>query len=276
VAPQPRTAREIPAGPPGVRRIYRPHWRGLWTLYRFGVIRLSRIVLETIVGPILSALLFLAVFAIALADTQGFEGEVSFLQFLVPGIAAFAMIQAAYQMAAFPVVYDKLEGTLADQMMSPLMAWEIALVYALVGATAGLIVGAGVLGIAWSFVPLALPNPGLAAAAAVLAALAFAFLGTITGLWAQKWDQLSVIDTFLMLPLAFLSGAFFAIDRVPAVGETLIRLNPVTYAIDAVRFGATGWHATHPALALAVVAALALSAGALSMRLYTVGWKIKP
>lgn len=270
-----RQPRQALGAAPRARPIPRPHWRGLWTIYRFGVVRLSRIVLETIVGPILSALLFLAVFAIALADTQGVGGEVSFLQFLVPGIAAFAMIQAAYEMAAFPVVYDKLEGTLGDQIMSPLMAWEIALGYALVGATAGLVVGAGVLGIAWAFVPLAFANPWMVAAVAPLAALAFAFLGTVTGLWAQKWDQLSVVDTFLMLPLAFLSGAFFALDRVPAVGETLIRVNPVTYAIDAVRYGVSGWHATDPVIALAVVAGLAAAAASLSLRLFSIGWKIK-
>jgi ABC-2 type transport system permease protein len=185
------------------------------------------------------------------------------------------MIQAAYEMAAFPVVYDKLEGTLADQIMSPLMAWEIALGYALVGATAGLVVGAGVLGIAWAFVPLPFAHPWIVLAVAPLAALAFAFLGTVTGLWAQKWDQLSVVDTFLMLPLAFLSGAFFALDRVPAVGETLIRLNPVTYAIDAVRYAVSGWHATEPGIALAVVAGLAVCAAALSLRLFSAGWKIK-
>ena len=260
---------------PRVRPISRPHWRGLWTVYRFGVVRLSRIVLETIVGPILSSLLFLAVFAIALADTQGFGGDISFLQFLVPGIAAFAMIQAAYEMAAFPVVYDKLEGTLGDQIMSPLMEWEIALGYALVGATAGLVVGAGVLGIAWAFVPLAFAHPWMVLVVAPLAALAFAFLGTVTGLWAQKWDQLSVVDTFLMLPLAFLSGAFFALDRVPSVGETLIRFNPVTYAIDAVRYGVSGWHATEPWVALVVVATLTVAAAALSLRLFSIGWKIK-
>ncbi|MDZ7713695.1 MAG: ABC transporter permease [Rhodovibrio sp.] len=190
-------------------------------------------------------------------------------------MAAFALIQASYEMAAFPVVLDKLEGTLSDQIMSPLMEWEIALGYALVGATAGLIVGAGVLGIAWAFVPLEFANPGIVIAVALLASLAFAFIGTVTGLWAQKWDQLSVVDTFLMLPLAFLSGAFFALDRVPAFGETLIRLNPVTYAIDAVRYGVSGWHATDPWLALAVVAGLLVVAAGLSMRLFSSGWKIK-
>nr|WP_242468670.1 ABC transporter permease [Rhodovibrio salinarum] len=237
--------------------------------------RLSRIVLETIVGPILSSLLFLAVFAIALSDTQDFGGEVGFLQFLVPGIAAFAMIQGAYQMAAFPVVYDKLEGTLADQIMSPLMEWEIAVGYALVGATAGLFVGAGVLGIASAFVALPFANPLLTVVVAVLAAFAFAFLGTVTGLWAQKWDQLSVVATFLMLPLAFLSGAFFALDRVSGVAGVLIRLNPVAYAIDVLRFGVSGWHATNPVIAVAVVACLTVAAAALSLRLFSIGWKIK-
>jgi ABC-2 type transport system permease protein len=245
-------------------------------MYRFGLLRFLKFGLETLVGPVLSALLFLVVFALALADTQAVGPGTSFLQFLVPGIAAFALIQASYEMAAFPVVYDKLEGALSDLLMSPLMEWEIALAYAAAGATAGLLVGTGTLAVAWTVVPLAFPNPVLALACAVLAALAFAFLGTVVGLWAEKWDQLSVVDTFLMLPLAFLSGAFFTLDGLPPAGAALIRLNPVTYAIDGVRAGALGWSAAAPALSLAVVAALAVAAGALSLRLFSRGWKIKP
>ncbi len=211
-----------------------------------------------------------------MAETQTLRAGTSFLQYLAPGIAAFTLIHAAFENAAFPVVYDKLEGSLEDLLMSPLSRFEVAAGYVLAGATSGLVVGAGTLALAWAFVPLAMPQPGWLLLFGTLAALLFAALGVVVGLWAEKWDQMSVADTFLMLPLAFLSGAFFTLDSVPAVGRSLIQLNPVFYAIDGVRHGALGWSEADPWLSAAIVAALVLAAVTLAGRLFAVGYKIVP
>lgn len=258
------------------RRIGRVHWRGLWTHYLHGLQRFMRFGVEAVVGPVLSSLLFLLVFAIAVADTQVLRGGTSFLQFLAPGIAAFTLIHGSFQYAAFPIVDDKLEGGLQDLLMSPLAPWEVAAGYVLAAASGGLIVGGMTLAVAWSFVPLPMPGAAWVLLFAGLAALLFACLGAVVGLWAEKWDQLSVADTFLMLPLAFLSGAFFTLDSVPAVGRVLIQLNPVFYAIDGVRRGALGWSASEPLAGAAIVLTLVLVMGALAWRLFAVGYKIKP
>jgi len=260
----------------GPRRIGRVHVRGLWTLYRHGLRRLFRFGIETLVGPILSALLFLLVFAIAVSGTQQPVAGLTFKQFLAPGIAMFTLIHTAFSMAAFPVVYDKLEGIIQDLLMSPLSPLETAAGYVLGGVTAGLIVGGATLLIAWVFVPLPMAAPGVFAGFALAGALLFAALGTAVGLWAEKWDQLAVADTFLMLPLAFLSGAFFTLDSVPEIGRELIALNPVFYAIDGARFGVLGVQAAPPELATAIVLALDLAAVALVWRLFAIGYKLKP
>lgn len=263
-------------------RITRPrpiglvHWRGLWTFYVWSLRRLLKFGLETLVGPVLSSLLFLLVFSIALAETQVLRENTSFIQFLAPGIAMFTLINGAFDNAAFPVVYDKLEGSMQDLLMSPLAPWEVALGYVLGGATAGVLVGGATLAVASAFVALPLPGLGWVAAFGVLSALAAACVGVIVGLWAEKWDQLSMVDTFMLLPLAFLSGAFFTLDSVPAFGAQLIQANPVFYAVDGVRAGALGWSTAAPALSLAVVAALLAALGATALRLFQIGYKIKP
>jgi ABC-2 type transport system permease protein len=251
------------------------HGRGLWAFYRFGMLRLVRFGLEVFAGPVLSALLFLLVFAIAIGDTQALPSGLTFQQFLAPGIAMFTLTHSAFSMAAFPLVYDKMEGVLQDVLMSPLAALEVAAGYVLPGMTAGIMTGAATLAVAMLFIPIPLAAPLWLLVFALLGGLLFAMLGAIVGLWAIKWDQLSTADTFLMLPLAFLSGAFFTLDGLPALGRTLIAFNPVYYAIDGARYGALGIHEAPVTTCLLVVLALNLAIGALVWRLFAIGYRLK-
>lgn len=260
----------------GPRRIGRVHGRGLWSFYQHGLRRIVRFGVETLGGPILSALLFLLVFSIAIGGTQESVGGLSFQQFLAPGIAMFTLIHTAFSMAAFPLVYDKMEGIIQDLLMSPLSPLETAAGYMLGGVTAGLITGAATILLAWIFVPLPMAAPWTFAAFAVGAAVLFSGVGAVVGLWAEKWDQLAVANTFLMLPLAFLSGAFFTLDSVPDLGRELIALNPVFYAIDGARFGILGTQAASPFLAAAVVLVLDAVVVLLVWRLFATGYKLKP
>lgn len=258
------------------RRIGVVHVRGLWSFYTHGLWRAMRFGIEVVIGPVASGLLFLLVFSIALEGTQDLGPGVTFQQYLVPGIAMFTLIHNAFEMAAFPVTYDKMEGVIQDPLMSPLAPWEVAAGYALGGASIGLVTGALTFLIGWLFVPLALPAPFVLVAFAAAAALLFAILGTVTGLWADKWDQLALVDTFLMLPLALLSGAFFSLESVPELGRQLIACNPVFYAIDGARFAAVGVRDSSTALAGAVMLALNLAAAVALWRLFSIGYKIKP
>lgn len=260
----------------GPRRVGVVHLRGLWTFYTFGLWRAVRFGVEVLVGPVVSGLLFLLVFSIALEGTQALASNITFQQYLVPGIAMFTLIHSAFEMAAFPVTYDKMEGVIQDPLMSPLAPWEVAAGYALGGATIGLTTGTLTFLAGWMFVSLSVPAPFVLAGFAALAALLFAMLGTVTGLWADKWDQLALIDTFLMLPLALLSGAFFSLESVPELGRQLIAYNPVFYAIDGARFGAIGIREASPALGGVLMLALNALAAVCLWRLFSIGYKIKP
>ena len=258
-----------------VRRVGRVHGRGLWSLYRCGMVRLLRFGLEVFAGPVLSALLFLLVFAIALDGTQSVAGGYTFQQFLVPGIVLFTLTHSAFDMAAFPLVYDKMEGVLQDVLMSPLGPAEQAAGYALPGMTAGLVTGALTLGVASLFVPLPMPAPWVLLGFAVGAAALFAMVGVLVGLWARKWDQLALADTFLMLPLAFLSGAFFTLEGLPALGRDLIAFNPVFYAIDGARFGALGIQAAPLLHGAMLLGGMNLLAAGTVWRLFARGYRLK-
>ncbi len=256
-------------------RIGRFHLAGIWALYRWSVVRILRFWMEALVGPVLSALLFLVVFSVALGETQVLSGGITFTQFLAPGLAVFTLANASFANAAFPLVHDKLQGSIQDFQASPLAGWELGAIYTLTGATAGLLVGGLTLFAAAVFVELPIASPLLLLVFSLGTALVFALLGSIAGLWAEKWDQLAVVNTFLMLPLAFLSGAFFTSDSLPAIGRTLIAFNPVYYLIDATRASVLGI-ADAPLLLASAVLLVLLVAGTLAVwRLFTVGYKIK-
>lgn len=256
-------------------RIGRVHLPGVWALYRWSLLRILRFGLEAVAGPVLSSLLFLAVFSVALGGTQIMDSGVTFAQFLVPGLALFTLANASFANAAFPLVHDKLQGAIQDFQACPLAGWELGAVYTLTGATAGMLVGGLTLLAASVFVDMPLASPLLLLAFSLGTALVFGSLGSIAGLWAEKWDQLAAVNTFLMLPLAFLSGAFFSSENLPAIGRTLIAFNPIYYLIDGTRSAVLGTADAPLALASAVLLAL-LTGGSLAVwRLFTVGYKIK-
>lgn len=261
---------------PEPRPVGRVFWRGLWAHYRRNVVRVLREGWEAVVGPVAFALLFLLVLSVALGGTQDLAPDLSFAEFLVPGIAMFTVAHAAFEAAAASLLYDKLEGMVADLLMAPLSPAEAAAGYALAGATAGLVTGGAALAAMVVFVGVPMAHPLLAAGFALGAAVLFGALGTVAGLWADKWDQYAAIDTFMVLPLGFLSGAFFSLANVPGLGRDLIALNPVFYAVDGFRTGVLGSGETSWLLGAAVVVALDAVAWLLCWRLFVAGYKLKP
>lgn len=263
----------MPAPP---RRVGRIFWRGFWAHYRRNVMRVLRYGLESVAGPVAFALLFLLVFSVALSGTQSLAAGFTFAQFLIPGIAVVALAHAAFETAASSLILDKHEGMVSDLLMAPLSPAEAAAGYALAGASVGLVTGGMALAAMSAFVAVPMAAPALALGFALAAAVLFGTLGTLAGLWADKWDQYAAIDTFLMLPLGFLSGAFFSLANVPALGRQLIALNPVFYAVDGVRTAVLGAGEAHWPLAAAVVLGLDAAAWLVCWRLFAAGYKLKP
>jgi ABC-2 type transport system permease protein len=257
-------------------RMARGNPRGVWTLFRRGLMRYLRFATEGMGGALISALLFLAVFSFAWGGGGGPLPGTPLPVFVAPGIAAFAMALNAYENAAFPVVYDKLEGIIGDVLMAPLTPAELLLGYVGGAAIGGFITGSVVLLLLCFFVDLPMTAPLLTAAFGLLGALVFSLAGFITGLWAEKWDRYSAVETFLILPLGLLSGTFFAVDALPELGQEIIRANPVFYLIDGIRTGVIGQGFAEPLFGLAVLAGLAALLWLVAWRLVVRGYKIKP
>jgi ABC-2 type transport system permease protein len=264
-----------PADVLSARAVSVPNWLGLWTLYRRQLTAFLRFGLESIGGPLVSSLLFLAVFVLALAGRQEMLPGIGVAQFVAPGLVAFALTHSAFDMGAFPVLHDKLEGMIQDITMAPLSPLELLAGYVLAAATAGLINAAVILAAVSVFVPLPMVAVGQALGFALLLAALFALLGMLVGLWANKWDHYSAAETFLVMPLGLLSGSFFSIQMLPEAGQAILRANPVFYGIDGFRAGILGHAESQPWLGVALLLAVELALVVFLWCLVARGYKIR-
>ena len=261
--------------PPEPRRFGAVNWRGLWSLYRRSAHRFLRYGVESIGGPAVSSLLFLAVFSLALGGRGETLPGVSLVQFIAPGIVIFSLTHSAFVSAATPIMYDKLEGMIGDVIGAPLTPLEITAGYVLSATGKGLVTGTVVLALMAFFVDIPLHAPLAVLGFAVAASLLFASIGVVVGLWSDRWDNYSAAETFLVLPLGLLSGAFFTLRGVPEGARWLFDLNPVFHAVQGFRYGFIGAAEAPVAVSAFVLAALDLGLAGLAWRLFAIGYKIK-
>jgi ABC-2 type transport system permease protein len=226
--------------PPGVRAIGPVNWLGLWTLYSKEVQRFISVWGQTIGAPVMTTLLFLAIFSLALGRAVKTVGGVAFMEYLAPGLIMMAIIQNAFANTSSSIIGAKMQGSYVDVMMAPLTPSELTLGYALGGVTRGILVAIAVAAAMAVFVPLKLSSPAYLLFFGLSASLMLSLLGMIAGIWAVKHDHISLVTNFIITPCAFLSGTFYSIDRLPGMWNTLARLDPFFYMIDGFRYAFIG------------------------------------
>ena len=239
-APSHETGRRVALSPRPVQ-IGRVNWVGLWTLYLREVQRFAKVGMQTVIAPVITSMLFLMVFAVAVGERAQLAGDTDFIAFLVPGLAMMTVLQNAFANTSSSIVVSKVQGNIVDLLMPPIGPGELLFGLAAGGMTRGIAVGlvaAVVLGV---FGGLSMPAAPLSALAfLILGSLALSFAGILAGVWANKFDEMAAITNFLIQPLAFLSGTFYSVERLPSPFDTIATLNPFFYAIDGFRYGLLG------------------------------------
>ena len=263
----------------GERRFGRVNWLGLQTLLEKEVRRFLKVSFQTIVAPVISTLLFLLVFMQAMGGRAD-VGGVPYVEFLAPGLIMMAVLTNAFANSSSSIIIGKVQGSIVDVLMPPLSASELTVAFVAGAAARGLLVGAvtaatSALFMAGSPAPMSIEHPFAILYFATLASLMFGFLGIIGGVWADKFDQLAAVTNFVITPLTFLSGTFYAIRALPEPFLTFSHFNPVFYLIDGFRYGFTG--VAEAPLALGAAASLGVTAalGAWSYLLLKSGYKLK-
>lgn len=238
----------------------------LWLFYK-ELMRFAKVGLQTILAPVITALLYLLVFSHVLEDRLRVFEDVPYTSFLIPGLMMMSIIQNAFANSSSSIIQSKVTGNLVFVLITPLSYLELFCAYVGAAIVRGVAVGAGVFLVAVLYVDVPVYNPFIILTFAVLASGVQGALGVIAGIWAEKYDQLAAFQNFVIMPLSFLSGVFYSIRSLPEVWQTLSRFNPFFYMIDGFRYGFFGQSDMYVAasLALSVTAFLALSAAALAM-----------
>jgi ABC-2 type transport system permease protein len=248
---------------------------GIATLYLKEVRRFLKVPGQTLLAPVVTTLMFLLIFSLALGRAGRTIGELSFLEFLAPGLVMMAIIQNAFANTSSSILIGKIQGNIVDVLMPPMRPFELMFCLIAGGVTRGVVV-ALVVGLAMApLVPLALAHPAFIVFHAVGGSLMLALLGLLGGLWAEKFDQMAAVTNFVIMPLSFLSGTFYSIAQLPPAIQLLAHINPFFYLIDGLRYGVTGHADGHVGLGLAVVALVNLALWLLAHRLLARGWRLK-
>jgi ABC-2 type transport system permease protein len=252
------------------------NWLGVWTFCAKEVRRFLKVFTQTVAAPAVTTLLFLAIFTLALGRAVEQVGGVPFAQFLAPGLIMMAMIQNAFANTSSSILISKVQGNIVDVLMPPLSPGELTFGYAVGGVARGLLVALSVGLVMAVFVDMEIHDLRYVLFHAVAASLLLSLLGIMGGIWSEKFDHMAAVTNFVITPLAFLSGTFYSVERLPGVWQTVAHLNPFFYMIDGFRYGFIG-HADG-SLGAGIVTMVAINASlwAVCHRMFATGYKLKP
>ncbi len=219
--------------------------------------RFQKIWLDTVMSPIMSMVLFLAVFGLVTAGRQ-IEG-IAYLAFVYTGLLTMTMVNASFSNPAFALVISKNVGTFLDLQITPVPAWGVGLAYAAAATIRALLTALiAALATIW-FVPVSgIAHPLLAIAAALLIGLAFGMFGVIFGMYAKNFEALTFVMTFVIQPMIFLAGTFYPISELPGIWHTVSLFNPMHHAVNLMRYSIAGFADSNPMVSLVVLIALAI------------------
>tara|TARA_Y100000590_G_scaffold452174_1_gene594812 strand:+ start:1263 stop:2078 length:816 start_codon:yes stop_codon:yes gene_type:complete len=248
---------------------------GFWTLYKREVLRFLSMPMQTLIAPATNSLLFLFVFSIALGRGTAEVSGVMFVQFMAPGLIMMAIINSSFQNATSTLMISKMQGNIVDILMPPLTAGELLLGLTLGGATRGMFVGAIVGIVLYCFVPFTLHSVIYIISFSFFASCLLSTIGVIVGVWAYKFDDIATITNFIIMPLSFLSGTFYSVEKLPQLFQSITYFNPFFYMIDGFRTGFIGYSDSSLLIGILLLVSLNIILFILGYLLFRSGYKLK-
>ena len=248
---------------------------GVRTLYRKEVKRFLRVPGQTILSPLITTALYFIVFGYSLGGRLREVDGVPYGRFLVPGLVMLGIINNSFLNTSSSLFIMKLQGTMVDLLVTPLSYLEILAAFVGAGCTRALLVGLLTWITAAFFVGPALPHLFLALVTALLVALAFASCGLIVALWAEKFEQVNFIPTFVITPLSFLGGVFYSASMLSPGLRKVLGLNPIYYMIESMRFSLIGTTQIRPPLGYGLIFAFAFAMLVFALELLRRGYKLR-
>ena len=251
------------------------NWIGFWTLYKKEVLRFLKVVIQTIISPLVTSLLFLMVLSLAIGNERGGELGFPFITFLAPGLIAMQIIQQGFSHTSSSIMIGKIQGNIVDILYAPLSPAEVTLATILAAVTRSIIIAAVSI-IVFSFIiDLKIYNFFYIFIYTFLGSFILGAIGFIIGLWAEKFDNMASATNFIIVPLSFLSGTFYSVKRLPDILQKISEWNPFFYIIDGFRYGFLGVSDGSLTFGLSYLIVLSGITWFVSYILFKKGYKIK-
>ena len=242
---------------------------GIRAIYMFEMNRTFRTLAQSIIAPVLSTSLYFIVFGSAIGSRMGDIGGVSYGAYIIPGLLMLSLLSESISNSAFGIYMPKWSGTIYELLSAPVNWIEVLLGYVGAAATKSLMLGALILLTSRAFVSYEIEHPVWMVGFMVLTAITFCLFGFIIGLWADSFQKLQVVPLLVVTPLTFLGGAFYSINMLPPIWQTVSLFNPVVYLISGLRWAFYGQADVH------IGVSVSMTLGFMALCLGVVWWVFK-
>ena len=259
----------------GKRRFGLVNWVGFYTLYKKETLRFLIVFGQTIAGPVLTGILFLIVLSIAWGEDRGEVLGLPFIEFLAPGLISMQVIQQSFSHSSSSLLGGKMMGNIIDLIGSPLSAKEVTLAIILASVTRAFIICLVSIFCFNLFVEIKILNYYYFFFFLINSSFLMGALGFVAGIWADRYDNMATVTNFVIVPLSFLSGAFYSIDRLPNILKEMSFYNPFFHMIDGLRFSMIGISDGSTLFGLFYLSSFCLVLWSIAYYLYKIGYKIK-
>lgn len=216
------------------------NWVAFQTIVAKEVRRFTRIWQQTLLPPAITMVLYFIIFGSLIGSRIGDMGGFDYMQYIVPGLIMMSVITNSYGNVSSSFFGNKFQRSVEELLVSPVSNFTILAGYVVGGVTRGLMVGVIVTVLSLAFTHLAVHNLFVIVTMITLTAVLFAVGGFINAMFATKFDDVTIVPTFILTPLTYLGGVFYSIDMLPSFWQNVSLLNPILYMVNAFRFGILG------------------------------------
>lgn len=251
------------------------NFSGFSGVYHKEVKRFLKVYNQTLIAPIINSLLFLAIFTLAIGKKITVINNIPFEIFMASGLIAMIIIQNAFANSSSSITMSKVLGHIIDFLIPPLSAISLTIAICLAAATRGIIVGILSFFAIKIFVPISIYNIPITLIYFIETGIALGTIGLLCGLYANNFDQMSAITSYVITPLSFLSGTFYSVTTLPPLWQSVSYFNPFFYMIDGIRYGLTGYHDSNLLIGLIILTTLNISLILISIIWIKSGYRIK-
>jgi ABC-2 type transport system permease protein len=243
-------------------------------LYR-ELLRIREVILQAILSPIVTSLLYFVVFGVSIGSRIGEIHGVSYLAFIVPGLIMMNVIGDSYSNSAFSLFIMKIMGNIVDILVSPIRYAELISAYIIASLLRSSAVGIIIWIVSLFFTPFRIDHPAYVLGFIVLTSAVFSLIGLIMAIFSKKFEHISIMPSFILTPLSFLGGVFYSIESLPEIWQKVSLFNPLVYMISGLRYGFYGIADINPGLSLAIISAIVVVLYLVAYKLLASGYKLR-